>query len=428
MKFFLFSLGCKVNGYETNALREQLLVAGFTECSSFHEADIIVINTCGVTHVADQKSRQHIRKFRRLAPSAILVVMGCYSEIHAKEVANMGADIIVGTSARNQIVTFIKEILDKKKTTPIIDVKKSVRHEKFEEMGQIALTNQARAYLKIQDGCDNFCAYCLIPTLRGNSRSRDKNNILLETKNLVEQGYKEIVLTGIHIGKYGSDFEESYDLFNLVEDILLENPSLYRLRLGSLESAEITPKFKKLLMRFPSIANHVHIPLQSGSSSVLARMHRPYDVEAFLDKVMMLREARDDIALTTDIIVGFPGESEEEWEETISFVKKAKFSQIHVFPFSPRSGTLAASMANQIDPQTKERRVHELIRVSKELQEEYESRFLGKEMEVLFEEDEPKKGISLGHTSNYLHVCVPFSKPLHGEIKTIIYRKENEVK
>ncbi len=217
-------------------------------------------------------------------------------------------------------------------------------------------------------------------------------------------------------------------MFDLVEDILLENPSLYRLRLGSLESAEITPKFKDLLMRFPSIANHVHIPLQSGSSSVLARMHRPYDVNAFLDKVKMLREARDDIALTTDIIVGFPGESEEEWKETISFVKKAKFSQIHVFPFSPRSGTLAASMANQIDPETKERRVHELIHVSKELQEEYESRFLGKEMEVLFEEDEPKKGFSLGHTSNYLHVRVPFSKPLHGEIKTIIYQKENEVK
>ncbi len=426
MKFFLFSLGCKVNGYETNALREQFLLAGFKEASSYNDADVIVINTCGVTHVADQKSRQHIRKFRRLSPKAILVVMGCYSEIHAHEVASMGVDIIVGTSERNKIVEYLKEIIAKKITPPVIDVKKNVRHEKFEEMGQIALTNQARAYLKIQDGCDNFCSYCLIPILRGNSRSRDKNNILLETKNLVEQGYKEIVLTGVHIGKYGNDFSSSYDLFDLVNDILLANPSLYRLRLGSLESAEITPKFKDLLIQYPAIANHVHIPLQSGSSSVLARMHRPYDVNAFLETITMLRQARHDIALTTDVIVGFPGESEEEWKETLAFVQKAKFSQIHVFPFSPRSGTLAATLPDQVEPQTKERRVHELLAIAKKLQEEYESSFLGKKMEVLFEEDDPKKGVSMGHTSNYLHVRVPYVEAMHGKIATVVYQKENE--
>ncbi len=426
MNFFLFSLGCKVNGYETNALREQFLKNGFTETFSCSNADIIVINTCGVTHVADQKSRQHIRKFRRLCPNAILAIMGCYSEIHAEEVAEMGADIIVGTSKRNEIIPYAIALKNNDKKAPIIDIKKSVRHEKYEEMGQIALSNQARAYLKIQDGCDNFCSYCLIPLLRGNSRSRNKESILLETKNLVLQGYKEIVLTGIHIGKYGLDFpNEHYSLSNLIKDILIASPSLYRLRLGSLESKEIDDDFIVLLYQYPSIANHIHIPLQSGSSAVLERMHRPYDTKAFLNTISRVREARPDIAITTDIIVGFPNESDEEWQETIAFVKKANFSQIHVFPFSPRKGTLAASMDKQIEPLIKEKRVHELLSLAKELKENYERRFLSQEMEVLFEEY--KDGFAFGHTSNYLHIKIPCSRSLHGEILKVKIEKENLV-
>lgn len=420
MKFFLFSLGCKVNGYENNALRERFLKEGYLETKDAVEADIIVINTCGVTSVADQKSRQHIRKFRRLAPNAVLAVMGCYSEVNALEVEKMGADIVIGTSSRNKIIDFFKGIKSGEMTSPIVEVKRSVRHEEFEEMGQIALSNQARAYLKIQDGCDNFCSYCLIPTLRGNSRSRAKESVLKETKNLVSQGYKEIVLTGIHIGKYGLDLEDpGYDLGSLVMDMLNESPSLYRLRLGSLESKEITPKIISIYQNYTALATHLHVPLQSGSSSVLERMHRPYDTEAFYNTIERVREVRPDVALTTDIIVGFPGESEEEWKETMDFVRKVRFSEIHVFPFSARSGTLAATLPNQIDPKVKEHRVQELLSLSKELRKEYEKKFFGKELEVLFEEY--KDGYSYGHTSNYLLVKIPSRRPLHGEVLKVTY-------
>ncbi len=424
MKFYLFSLGCKVNGYETSALREQLILASYLEASSLEEADVIVINTCGVTHVADQKSRQHIRKFRRLNPKAKLVVMGCYSEEHKEEASSMGADIIVGTSGRNEIIPYLDDLLSDRRKAPIVDVRKGERARAYEDMGQIALSSQARAYLKIQDGCDNFCSYCLIPLLRGNSRSRREESILRESENLVKQGYKEIVLTGIHIGKYGLDLPEKRDLFSLTEDILKGNPGLYRLRLGSLESAEISPKLNELLLAYPSLANHVHIPLQSGSSSVLKRMHRPYDTSSFLSTIDSLRLSKPDIAISTDIIVGFPGESEEEWKETLAFVRKARFSLIHVFPFSARKGTLAATLKEQIEPDVKSRRVHELIALGKELQEEYESSFYDKEVEVLFEED--KDGCSYGHSSNYLHIKYPSLTPLRGKILKIVYNKENK--
>ena len=420
MKFFLFSLGCKVNGYENNALRERFLLEGYSETKNAKEADIIVINTCGVTSVADQKSRQHIRKFRRLSPNAVLAVMGCYSEVNAQEVETMGADIIVGTSSRLKIVDYFKSLKAKQITSPIVDVKKSVRHERFEEMGQIAVSSWARAYLKIQDGCDNFCSYCLIPTLRGNSRSREKDSVLLETRNLVNQGYKEIVLTGIHIGKYGLDLDDgTYDLGSLVSDMLTQNPSLFRLRLGSLESKEVTPKIISLYKNSPALVSHLHVPLQSGSSSVLERMHRPYDTDAFFKTIEAVREVRPDVAITTDLIVGFPGESEEEWRETLSFVKKVRFSEIHVFPFSARKGTLAASLKDQIDPKVKERRVQELLALSKELRKEYESQFYKKEMDVLFEEY--KDGYAYGHTANYLLVKIPSRRSLNGEVLKVEY-------
>lgn len=420
MKFFLFALGCKVNGYENNALRERFLLEGYVETKDAKEGDIIVINTCGVTSVADQKSRQHIRKFRRLAPNAVLAVMGCYSEANAEEVKTMGADIVVGTSSRLKIVSYFQMLKTKQISSPIVDVKKSVRQERFEEMGQIAVSSWARAYLKIQDGCDNFCSYCLIPTLRGNSRSREKESTLLETKNLVKQGYKEIVLTGIHIGKYGLDLGDgSYDLGALVSDMLSQNPSLYRLRLGSLESKEVTPKIISIYKNNPALVSHLHVPLQSGSSSVLERMHRPYDTDAFFKTIEAVREVRPDVAITTDLIVGFPGESEEEWKETLRFVKKVRFSEIHVFPYSARKGTLAASLKDQIDPKVKERRVQELLALSKELRKEYESQFYEKEMDVLFEEY--KDGYAYGHTSNYLLVKIPSRRSLNGEVLKVEY-------
>lgn len=424
MKFFLFSLGCKVNGYENNAVRETLLNKGHEEVTKPEEADLIVVNTCGVTATAEQKSRQHIRRFRKLSPSAVLVVMGCYSEVNATSCQDMGANVVVGTSFRNEIPALVDEFLISHK--PIVKVKPSVRHERYEEMGSIAFSEQSRAYLKIQDGCDNFCSYCLIPTLRGNSRSRDCLSALKEAKRLVELNYKEIIITGIHIGAYGKDLGDgSYRLSDLCEDIIKENPSLPRLRISSIEESEIDEGFLSLLKEHEAVASHLHIPLQSGSSSVLSRMRRKYDTDAFLATLGRIRAIRKDIAITTDVIVGFPGETEEEWAETLAFCRKARFSEIHVFPFSARPGTWAASAPNQIDPRVKERRVQELLALSKEMREEYEEGFYGKEVEVLFERYDPKKGLAYGHTSNYLLVSASSSKQRHGEIAKVLYTKES---
>jgi threonylcarbamoyladenosine tRNA methylthiotransferase MtaB len=419
MNFYLFSLGCKVNSYELDALRNSLEKAGNHEVFSPLEADLIIVNTCSVTSTADQKSRQHIRKMRRLAPKAILAVMGCYSELHAEETLAMGADIVLGTSKRKELLGDV--LLFQKTGQKIIDVKKDVRHEHYEEMGQMALADNARAYLKIQDGCDNFCSYCLIPRLRGNSRSREKDETLREAKRLVEAGYKEIVIAGIHIGGYGKDLgDSSYRLGQLLKDMLDLCPELPRLRISSIEESEIDGAMLDLLKNYPQVVDHLHIPLQSGSSSVLKRMKRKYDTAAFLKTLSAIRSIRPDIAITTDIIVGFPEESEEEWQETLSFAKEAKFAEIHVFPFSPRSGTYAATLPDTPAP-IKEKRVQELLALSKELREAYEERFYGRSLPILFEEDDPKNGLAYGHSGNYLLVKVPSSSPKHGEIAPVVY-------
>jgi threonylcarbamoyladenosine tRNA methylthiotransferase MtaB len=424
MAFYLFALGCKVNSYENDTLREALLKRGEAEASSPEDASLIIINTCSVTATADQKSRQHIRKMRRLAPKAIIAVMGCYSELHAQESLEMGADIVVGTSSRSQLLSYIDTF--KKDGKKICDVKKSVRHEHYEEMGQMALSDNARAYLKIQDGCDNFCSYCLIPTLRGNSRSRDKDDTLKESHRLVEAGYKEIIIAGIHIGAYGKDLGDgSYRLGNLLKDMLDLSPTLPRLRISSLEESEIDERILSLLRDYPQVVDHLHLPLQSGSASVLKRMKRHYDTNAFLATLAKIRAIRPDIAITTDVIVGFPGESDGEWAETMAFCEQAHFAEIHVFPFSPRQGTYAATLPDTPAP-IKETRVHELLALSKKLREEYESRFYGKSLSVLFEDYDPVKKIAYGHSGNYLLVGVPSEKPRHGEIASVVYGPENK--
>jgi threonylcarbamoyladenosine tRNA methylthiotransferase MtaB len=417
MSYYLFSLGCKVNSYELDALRETLAKRGEKEAATPEEADLIVINTCSVTATADQKSRQHVRKFRRLAPNATLVVMGCYSELHAQEALTMGADIVIGTSDRAQtLADWDRFQKDRKK---IVDVKPNVRQEGYEEMGQMALADNTRAYLKIQDGCDNFCSYCLIPYLRGNSRSRPAANALAEAHRLAEAGYREIVIAGIHIGFYGKDLGDgSYRLGNLLDDLLKENPTLFRLRISSLEESEIDDRVLALLKNHANVANHLHIPLQSGSSAVLKRMRRKYDTAAFLETLRKIREIRPDIAITTDVIVGFPGESAEEWAETMAFCQKAAFAEIHVFPFSAREGTPAFQMKDT-DAATKEKRVHELLALSASLREEYEKTYFGREVEVLYEND--KEGFSYGHASNYLLVKTPSAKPLRGHTGSLRY-------
>ena len=417
--YYLFSMGCKVNAYENSAVGTSLSSHGYTRAEKVEDADVIILNTCSVTGRADQKSRQHISKFRRLNPHAIFLVMGCYTQLHSDVAAKLGADIVLGGADRDEAYELIERF--QKERTPIVQVKKSLRHEEYDELGVTAFTDASRAYLKIQDGCDNFCSYCLIPTLRGNSRSRKPGDVIRESEKLVKAGYKEIIVTGIHIGGYGKDLGDgSYRLPDLLEQMLETCPELYRLRISSIEESEIDEKFLALLKKYPNIVDHLHIPLQSGSSSVLTRMRRKYDTDAFLKKLEAIRAIRPEIAITTDVIAGFPGETDEEWKETVEFCKKANFAEIHVFPFSSRPGTFAASLKDT-DPKVKNERVAELLTLSKQMREAYKERFYGRKLPVLFEDFDEETHRAKGHTSNYLLVSIPSEKSLHGEVRDVTY-------
>ena len=410
------SLGCKVNSYESNALKEQFLLNGFEEDS---KPDIIVINTCSVTAVADQKSRQIIRREKRNNPDAILCVMGCYSQKNAEFVKKeCGADIIVGTSNRNKIVEYVKQFIKDKKQ--IIAIDKDPRKFDYESFKTIAIPNSTRAYVKIEDGCNNFCTYCTIPYTRGVARSRDKDEVLNEISTLVEHGFKEIVLTGIHTAHYGLD-NKSCSFSDLVEQIC-NIPGLYRLRISSIEESEIDDKFISLLAKYPCIADHMHMPLQSGSKTVLKRMGRKYNVDDFINKVNRIREVRPNIAITTDVIVGFPGETQEELLETYEFIKKVNFAELHVFPFSAREGTKAYLMPDQIKPEIKAQRVETLIKLSEELQSKFKSKFIGQELEVILEERNKSTHLLSGFTSNYIKLEADLSDEYIGKIHKIKVR------
>lgn len=422
MNFYVLALGCKVNAYERDAIKEALVERGDVEVNKPEEASLIIINTCSVTATSDQKSRQNIRKMRRLSPNAIIAVMGCYSEGHLSEVENLEADIIIGTSNRDKLLKYIDQF--KECGSKIVDVTYLSRSKRYEELGAPAFTNNTRAQLKIQDGCDKFCSYCLIPFVRGNSRSRKKEEALKEVKSLVEKGYSEIVLTGIEVGFYGLDlYGNEYGLGELIEDIIIDNPELRRLRLSSLDVSEITEKILDDFRKYDKLMPHIHLSLQSGSEGVLSRMKRNYTKEEYFNKLEVLRSIRPDIAITTDIIVGFPGETEEEWNETVEFAKKCEFAEIHVFPYSSRKGTAAANMRGQIDPITKDKRVKELLAVSRELREKYEKKFYGKEVEVLFEDFDKKEGYAYGHTGNYLLVKKKSDHSLHDTFIKVMYEE-----
>ena len=419
MKVKFFSLGCKVNSYENNALKATLLCEGY-EITNEDNPDVVILNTCSVTSTADQKSRQHIRKFKNNYPNAIIVVMGCYVQGNVDFVKEeLNADIIVGTSNRDKIPSLIKEFKQNKQQIVFVDT--DPREFKYEELGIASFSENVRAYLKIQDGCDNFCSYCLIPLRRGKSRSRNKDDILKEAKSLVKKGYKEIVLTGIHVGGYGQDISD-YSFSDLVED-LLKIKGLFRLRISSIEASEIDNKLIWLMLTKPNLAKHLHIPIQSGSSTVLKRMNRKYDAEQFIEKVNQIRYLMPDICLTTDVIVGFPGESDKEFNETVLSLVRCGFNMLHVFPFSPREGTVAYDMKEQIDPKIKDKRVKRLLDLSKKLWEQYTDRFVGKEVTVLIEEFDPEKKIIKGHTSNYLEVSLRTDIGLVGQNVKTEYKK-----
>ena len=410
------SLGCKVNSYESNALKELFLLNGFKEDGGY---DLVVINTCSVTAVADQKSRQIIRRERRNNPNAVLCVMGCYSQKNAEYVKKeCGADIIVGTSNRDKIVEFVKQFIKDKKQ--IIAIDEDPRKFKYESFKTVAIPNSTRAYVKIEDGCNNFCSYCTIPYTRGVARSRDKDEIINEISTLVEHGFKEIVLTGIHTAHYGLD-NKACSFSELVEEIC-NIPGLYRLRISSIEESEIDDKFLDLLGKYPCIAQHLHMPLQSGSKTVLKRMCRKYNVEDYINKVNKITKILPNIAITTDVIVGFPGETDEEFEETYNFIKKVNFAELHVFPFSAREGTKAYSMPDQVKPEVKAARVDKLIKLSEELHANYVSRFKGQELEVILEERNKTTGLLSGFTSNYIKLEADLPDEYIGKIHKIKVR------
>ena len=417
--FYIHTLGCKVNAYESYALGEELKSLGYHKTNKKEGADILILNTCSVTGKADAKSRQHLSSMRKASPSGTLLVMGCHSQSHGQECLEAGADIVLGASSRHKAIPYIEQFLSTREK--ILDVKANMRHEDYEELGTFSFGENSRAYLKIQDGCDNFCSYCYIPFLRGNSRSRLPGKVIAEAIALHKIGYKEIILTGIHLGGYGKDLGDgSYRLAELIKAILEAVPSLFRLRISSIEESEIDDRLLDVLAAYPQVVSHLHIPLQSGSPKVLARMKRKYDTDAFLKKLEKIRSIRPEIAITTDVIAGFPNETDEEWAETLAFCKKCRFAEIHVFPFSPRPHTFAATLPD-LSPEIKKKRVAGLLALSKELRLAYEEQFYERDMEVLFEDYDKEKQIAYGHTSNYLKVGVSSPSPRHGEIGIIKY-------
>ena len=387
------TLGCKVNQYETNAMSQKLIEEGYKIVEHIQKADIYIINTCTVTNMSDRKSRQMIRRAKEINPEAIIIAVGCYVQVAKKEI-----DLALGNEEKVDIVKYCNEIIQKNKKEEIADVMQS---RKFAEFGETSYTEKTRAVIKVQDGCDRFCSYCIIPYARGRVRSREPEHIIKEIKQIANEGIKEVVITGIHIASYGKDFKKDYKLIDLLEEIN-KIDGIERIRLGSIEPLLITEEFVQRLVKLEKICEQFHLSLQSGCDETLKRMNRRYTTQQFEEIVKRLRKAYDNVNLTTDIIVGFPGETEEEFAKTYKFLEKIKFYKMHIFKYSPRKGTRAEQMPQQIEPQLKEERSKKLIELSDKNEKEYNSEYVGKRVEVLWEEQ--KNEIYKGHTKNYVLV------------------------
>lgn len=398
MKVAIQSLGCKVNLYESEYITDQFQKAGY-EIVPFQEiADVYIINTCSVTNTSDVKSRKVIHQAIRRNPDACIVAIGCFIEAN-HDYHEDGVDILLGNANKSKVLEYVERYWQTKQkanyfVTPI--------PEKFDDMTMSTFLGRTRAFIKIQDGCENFCSYCIIPYVRGKCRSKNFQTVLEEIQNYVQHGYKEVVLTGIHTGNYGVDL--GTDFAALLRKIVKIN-GLVRLRISSIEITELTDEVLQIIRDNDVIVDHLHIPLQAGSNKILRLMNRKYDLAYFKQKMEQIREIRPDISLTTDIIVGFPFETEEDFQDTLSFVREVQFSKVHVFPYSRRSGTVAADMAEQVPGDVKKDRVRRLLALSKELETEYMKKFIGKTLPVLMEVN--RTDYSLGHTSNYLLVKVP---------------------
>ncbi|WP_411756797.1 tRNA (N(6)-L-threonylcarbamoyladenosine(37)-C(2))-methylthiotransferase MtaB [Staphylococcus epidermidis] len=416
------TLGCKVNHYETEAIWQLFKDANYERVEFETNADVFVINTCTVTNTGDKKSRQIIRRAIRQNPDAVVCVTGCYAQTSSAEIMEIpGVDIVVGTQDRHKLLDYIQQFQEERQ--PINGVGNIMKNRTYEELEVPYFTDRTRASLKIQEGCNNFCTFCIIPWARGLMRSRDPEKVVEQATQLVNSGYKEIVLTGIHTGGYGQDLK-NYNLAQLLRDLdTIEG--LERIRISSIEASQLTDEVIDVIGNSNKVVRHLHIPLQSGSDDVLKRMRRKYTMAHFSERLTKLHQALPDLAVTSDVIVGFPGESEEEFQETYDFIVNHHFSELHVFPYSPRIGTPAARMDNQIDEETKNVRVHKLISLSNQLAKEYASKLEDEVLEVIPEEMGEEPHTLVGYADNYMKVRFEGDDSLIGQIVKVKIVKAN---
>ncbi|GIP57729.1 tRNA (N(6)-L-threonylcarbamoyladenosine(37)-C(2))-methylthiotransferase MtaB [Paenibacillus sp. FSL W8-0186] len=411
-----YTLGCKVNFYDTEAIWQLFKNEGYEQVDFEQTADVYLINTCTVTNTGDKKSRQIIRRAIRRNPDAIVAVTGCYAQTSPAEILDIpGVDLVIGTQDREKIMPLIGQLQEQRQ--PINAVRNIMKTRDFEELDVPDFADRTRAFLKIQEGCNNFCTFCIIPWSRGLSRSRDPQSVVNQAKQLVAAGYKEIVLTGIHTGGYGDDLE-NYRLSDLLWE-LDKVEGLERVRISSIEASQIDDKMLEVLKGSSKMCRHFHIPLQAGSNEVLKRMRRKYTIEEFELKIKKIREFMPDVAITTDIIVGFPGETDELFREGFEAIKRIGFSEMHVFPYSKRTGTPAARMEDQVDEEVKHARVHELIDLSESMQLAYAQKFVGQVVDVIPEKDEKGvagEGYAAGFSDNYLQIRFEASGDLAGKV------------
>lgn len=413
-KVAFHTLGCKVNQYETEAMEKMFLNADYELVEKEDVADIYIINTCTVTNISDRKSRQFIRRAKRNNKDAIIAVVGCYSQVSPEEIEGLEeVDVIIGTSNRERIVQLCERA---KENNEKINIVSEIKYEKeFEEIKVDDLKEKTRAYIKIQDGCSQYCSYCIIPYARGPIRSREIDDVIDEVEKLSKSGFKEIVLTGIHIASYGVDMNDKYMLHRLIRKIS-EIPGIERIRFSSIEPRLIDEEFLKVLVDSGKVCDHFHLSLQSGSDSILKVMNRKYTTKEFEEIVNLIRKYMPEAAITTDIIVGFPKETNENFQESYEFLEKIGFSRLHVFKYSPREGTPAAEMKEQIDGNIKNERSAKLIELGKENTRRFNEKYLGERVQVLIEENIDETENMEGYTSNYIRVRTNFDKDLIGKI------------
>ena len=415
MKIAFYTLGCKVNQYETQALEQLVTQRGHSLVPFEETADAYVINTCTVTAVSDKKSRQVIRRARKAAPDAVIAVCGCYPQTHPDDVEKLGVDLISGTGDRTGFVDLLeREWRDRQPITALDD---AFQRRSFESLPAGGLEGRTRAMLKMEDGCVNFCSYCIIPYARGRVRSLPLADCVRQARELEAAGYREIVLTGIEISSWGQDLEGKPELMEAIEAICQGLSPDTRVRLGSLEPRTITPDFCRRSAALPNLCPHFHLSMQSGCDTVLARMNRKYDSNRYYKSVTFLHEAYDRPAVTTDLIVGFPGETEEEFQQTLDFIQKCAFSAMHIFPYSKRPGTPAAKLPGQVRNAVKEERAHRAAQIARTMQDTYLDSWVGETVPVLFEEE--REGLWRGHTTRYCEVEVQSVQPLHNQLRQV---------